>query len=304
MNINFDVSDIDIIEFGIGQGKDEKVLYSLLPTDHTVKEALTKVVENTLAGNIRNTVAPSFFDPSEKYGNEEYVVLPLQHELATSLSEFHKAESLSTSTPQLPQLRRASCYFMRCTDKDERRLTALNRASHFKATLGKQGRMVALFSDTLRVIPDPVMQLNTGFDILIDSEFVHILHPASFRALGNVDEVIAQAIPKNVEAISQAAPYVDWSNIEEYAVSHSRAASLLASINSQGYAKNIDQNALELLCQKTGLALDTSRNQLVVPKEQILDFLEVIDRRRYEIGLVPNVPEQYKASSRTRVRRS
>ena len=158
-----------------------------------------------------------------------------------------------------------------------------------------------VMSDSLHVIADPVLQLNAGFDIVIDSEFIHILHPASFRALGNVDEALVEAIPRNVSAISQTASYVDWSNIEVYAVSHPRAAGLLASIHTQGYADGLDQAALESLCGRTGVTLNSSRGQIVVPDEQILPFLEVIDRRRYEVGLVPNIPEQYRAASRTRV---
>ena len=208
---------------------------------------------------------------------------------------------MSLNAPELQRLRRASCYFLRATDNSGRRLTALNRASQFKATLGRQGRLMALLSDSLHVIPDPVMQLSAGFDIVMDSEFIHILHPASFRSLGNVDEAIAQAVPRNIEAISQVAHYVDWSNIEEYAGGHSRAASLLASIRTQGYASNLDKAALELLCLRTGVLIETSGGQIAVPEGQILPFLEVMDRRRYEIGLVPDTPEQYRASSRARV---
>ena len=250
------------------------------------------------------TTAPTHFDPAEKYGGNEYLVLPLHHELSATLAELHEANSLSLNTPELGRLRRAFCYFLRGTDSSGRRLTALNRASQFKATLGRQGRLMMLLSDALHVIPDPVMQLNVGFDIVMDSEFIHILHPASFRTLGNVDEAIAEAVPRNVDVISQAASYVDWSNIEGYAVGHSRAASLLASIRTQGYAEDLDKAELESLCTRTGVVLDTSGGQISVPDGQILPFLEVIDRRRYEIGLVPNTPEQYRASSRTRVARS
>ena len=305
MNVDFDMSQNVTAEFGVGQREGDTVQFFLMPVDDTVQDALLREAESTMtsiASIAPMTANAPHFDPSEKYGNKEYVVLPLQHELAAFLAELHEADNLSLTTPKLESLRNAYCYFLRGTDRNGRRLTALNRASQFKATLGRQGRLLMLFSDALQVIPDPVMQLNVGFDIVIDSEFIHILHPASFRALGNIDEAIAQAVPQNVNAISQVASYVDWSNIEEYAVGHSRAASLLASIRTQGYAGNLDQAALQSLCRRTGVALETYQGQVVVPKEQIISFLEVIDRRRYEIGLVPNRPEQYKASSRTRVR--
>ena len=303
MNIAFDMSKVRTTEFGVGQKSSKEVKYSLLPVDDTVQEALLREIQSSLNGIAQQTAAPLYFDPAEKYSGNEYVVLPIQHELAASLTELHEADRLKLESPNLSRLRNSFSYFLRGTDNEGKRLTAINRSAQFKATLGRQGRLV-IMSDSLRVISDPVMQLNAGFDIVIDAEFVHIFHPASFRALGNVDEAIAQAIPRNVEAISQAAPYVDWANIEEYAVSHSRAASLLASIRTQGYAENLDKSALESLCMRTSVEIDTSGGQVVVPDDQVLSFLEVIDRRRYDIDLVPNTPEQYRASSRARLGRN
>ena len=301
MNIEFDFSQIRTTEFGVGHKVGEDMRYSLLPVDDTVQAALRREAEAMATRISQETADPPHFDPAEKYGNNEYLVLPLQHELAASLAEFHEADHLSSNTPQLENLRSTISYFLRGTDTDGRRLTALNRASQFKATLGRQGRLIAWLSDSLHVISDPVMQLNAGFDIVIDEEFIHILHPASFRALGGVDEAIAESVPRNIEAISQEASFVDWTNVEMYATSHSRAANLLASIRTQGYAENLDKTELEALCKRIGVALDTSQGQVVVPNDQILPFLEVVDRRRYDIGLVPSTPEQYRASSRTRV---
>lgn len=301
MQIEFEFSPTDTIEFGVGQKEGEVVRYFLLPVDNTVQEALRGEVQTLLNDFSQKATAPQQYDPAEKYSSEEYLVLPTDHKLSASLVEFHEADVLQRSPPDLQLLRGALCYFMRGTDGKGRRLTALNRASQFKATLGKQRILMALVSDALRVTPDPIMQLNAGFDIVIDSEHVHIFRPASFKALGNVDEEVAQAVPQNVAAISRTASFVEWSNIGKYAASHPRAASLLASIRSQGFAEKLDEDALKVLCQSTGVKLDISGEHIAVPDDQILPFLEVIDRRRYEIGLVPDTPEQYKASSRTRV---
>ena len=301
MTIDFDMSHIRTTEFGLGQRVGEVVQYSLLAVDNTVQDALRGETLSMLSRVAQEATNPRHYDPAEKYENNEYLVLPLDHDLSASLAELHEAANLSRSTPDLQLLSSALSYFMRGTDRNGRRLTALNRAAQFKATLGRQGRLMMLVSDTLRVIPSPVMQLNAGFDIVIDSKWVHIFHPASFRILGNVDEEIAQAVPRNVKAISQAASFVEWSNIEEFATMRPRAASLLASIRTQGFAENLEKAALESLCQRTGVKLDTSQEQVKVPDDQIIPFLEVIDRRRYDIGLVPNTPEQYKASSRTRI---
>lgn len=305
MRIEFDLSQFRTTEFGLGRRAGRRagqvVKYSLLAVDNEVQDALREETQVMLSRVAEEATNPRQYDPAEKYGNDEYLVLPLDHVLSASLAELHEAANLSRITPELQVLRTASSYFMRGTDRNGRRLTALNRATQFKATLGRQGRIMALVSDTLRVIPDPVMQLNAGFDIVIDSKQIHIFRPASFRTLGNVDEAVAQAVPRNVEAISQAAYFVEWSNIQEFATTRPRAASLLASIRTQKFAENLDKAALKSLCLRTGVEIDTSQEHIAVPDDQIIPFLEVIDRRRYDIDLVPNTPEQYKASSRTKI---
>ena len=109
-------------------------------------------------------------------------------------------------------------------------------------------------------------------------------------------EAIAEAVPRNIKAIQSQIGYVEWSAIEEYATSHSRAANLLASIRTDGYGDNLDRSALESDCEAGGILLTDVAGELVVPDGQIIDFLEVVDRRRYVSRLVAGVTERYKAS--------
>ena len=39
----------------------------------------------------------------------------------------------------------------------------------------------------------------------------------------------------------------------------------------------------------------------MVDENHVMGFLEVLDRRRYEIELVANFPEQYRAASRSKL---
>ena len=161
--------------------------------------------------------------------------------------------------------------------------------------------MVQLVNNTLRTVDEPILQLNSDWDILIDSDYVHIVNTASFMALGDVDEALRDAIPRNIGIIRNSLGYVDWTNIEEYATDHPRAAGLLASIQSRGYADNLNRSALVELCDSTGVMVEESGGMVSVVDRDILGFLEVIDRRRYPIELVPSQPEQYRASSRSRL---
>ena len=96
-------------------------------------------------------------------------------------------------------------------------------------------------------------------------------------------------------------PFVDMSTLSEYAKQHPRAARYLASINTQSWAKGVDNIALKTLCDATGVEIMEQAGQITISDRHVMGFLEVLDRRRYEIGLVANNLEQFKASSRQRI---
>ena len=137
MNVDFDISEIQTTEFGVGQKVGDGVHYSLLPADDTVQAALRQEAESILNNISQETSNTPHFDPAEKYANNEYLVLPLQHEWAASLAELHEADHLSLNSPQLNDLRTAFCYFLRGTDNDGRRLTALNQSVSVQSHVGK-----------------------------------------------------------------------------------------------------------------------------------------------------------------------
>ena len=301
MNLDFDLEHIVTTEFGVGETTEGNRDFVSVPVDLQVQEVLAELARSTSGSIDQDKMSAPHFDPAEKYANREYVVLPLDSDLAAPLTEFHRTDKLDLVTPQLDRLRQSFCYFSRFTDTQNRRLTALRRASQFKAIIGKQNRLISLVADTLRTIQDPVFQLNADFDVLVDSELIHIVHPESFRILSQIDAAIAEAVPRNIQSIQTSLPYVDWVDIEKYGIGHSRAAGLLASIRTRRYADNLNRDAFIALCRKTGVEVDASQNQVVIPEGQVMAFLEVLDRRRYEVNLVSDRPEQYRASSRERL---
>ena len=92
--------------------------------------------------------------------------------------------------------------------------------------------------------------------------------------------------------------FVDFSGIEVYALKHPRAARYLASIRSQEQWKNVEKRALKALCKRTGVKFSEIDGKLVIADEHVMGFLEVVDRRRYEVTLVKGSPERFKAASR------
>ena len=214
--------------------------------------------------------------------------------------DLHKAENFPIEGDALKDPQKLSSYFVRLTDHQERRLTGLRRASQFKGLLKKKNQLMRVVDDTLQIVEEEVFRLDNDFDLLIDSENFHILRPNAFEAMGKLNEAILDVVPTNVNHIQQSIPFLDFENVESYASQRPRAARYLASIRSQNL-RGINRSALQALCKKTGVELKADRGKLTVNERYILDFLEVLDRRRYVDELDPKTPECYGAASRKKI---
>lgn len=297
MNLDFDLNDVAVTEFGVGVDDASGQTYVAIPVDAEVQEALRQMVKATWEELQRDEVGPTRYDPSEKHGSKEYLYLSVDDILAEAVRALHEATNFGISSLQDPSA--IFCYFARLTDKKNRRLTALRRAAQFKGVLKK--RLIRILDDTIKMVEDSVFKLDNDFDLLVDSTNVHILRPSAFEAAGNLRQAILDAVPRNMLAIRKDLPFVNFDNIEEYAATRSRAARYLASIRSLAETKNIDKAALKRLCKRTDVEVKESNGKIFVASGHEIAFLEVLDRRRYEVNLVKNKPEQFRAASRRKL---
>jgi hypothetical protein len=134
-----------------------------------------------------------------------------------------------------------------------------------------------------------------------DGAAVHILRPSGFEFVGQLQGAVLAAAPKNVKAIRKELAFVEFTAIEEYATTHPRAARYLASILAQDGAKRINRAALKTWCKRTGVEIAEAKGKIIVEKAQVMAFLEVLDRRRYEVELVKGTPERFRAGSRRKL---
>jgi hypothetical protein len=271
-----------------------------VPVGADVQETLREMVKATWDAIRRNADEPGKYEPSEKHEGTESLYLPSDDELAASIRELHEATNLSTDAGALDEPDDVFCYFGRLVDSKNRRLTAVRRASQFKGILKSKNRLVRMIDDTLEIIPDTVFKLDNDFDLLVDGKTVHILRPSGFEYVGRLQSAILEAAPKNIAAIRKDVSFVLFDGIEEYAGKHPRAARYLASICGQE-TKNIDKSLLKKLCKLTGVEVSESKGQLRVAAGHEMGFLEVLDRRRYEVSLIMEEPELYRASSRRKI---
>jgi hypothetical protein len=299
MALNFDFAKVKVTEFGIGRDTNTGSDYRLVPVDQGVQSALTEMAEATWLAAHNLTADPPRYEPSEKYGSTEYVYLPLDDELATTLRNLHQANNLPMDAGALRDPDGVSIYFARLADKSGRRLTALKRAAQFKGAL--KGQFVRFLSDALRLVEDRLFRLDAEFDVLIDSERVHVLRPAGFEALADMNETLLSVLPKHVAALERDMPFVDFAPILGFASKHPRAARYLASIHAQGETASIDSQRLITQCALNEVEICRANGVIKVGERNIMGFLEVLDRRRFSVELVTGSPERYTAPSRRRL---
>lgn len=299
MNPDFDFNSIRITEFGVGRDDGNAQSFCCVAVDGNVQAALREVVMVTWEAMRELSKDPPMYDPSEKYASSEYVQLPLDHDLAKRMRELHQAHNLLVDTTALSNPERVFCYFARMADKQDRHLTALRRATQFKGVL--KSRLIRLVTDALKLIEDRVFKLDNDFDLLVDANHIHILRPSGFEFAGKLQDAVLAAVPQNVKAIQCDLQFVEFRGIQDYASKHPRAARYLASIRAQKQTQSIDKAALKKLCEDTGVEIQEVNDKITLQEGHVLGFLEVLDRRRYELELVRGSPERFRATSRRKI---
>lgn len=296
MQLDFDLDHVAMAEFGVG--RKQPAMFYFVPVDAKVKVALQGMVRKTVELMGEDEGPIPYYQPSEKYGSTESCYLDSDDPMAKLFCEVSSAVNRPPD-PQFPKdLANVTCYFVQLTDRSGRQATAFRRAVYFKG-LAKRP-LLHWARGTLELVDDRVFKLDTYFDLIVDSKRVHILRPKSFELLGGLKEQILKAVPDNVSMLAAELPYVDFDSVESYAEERIRAAGYVSSIR-QHNLKGMDMASLEDLCRTTGVNVKRVNGRLTVPDEDVMGFLEVLDRRRYGVELVRNSPEYYRATSRQKV---
>ena len=95
-------------------------------------------------------------------------------------------------------------------------------------------------------------------------------------------------------------PFVDLDGVASAAGNSIRAARMLSSILMQGVT-GVTLASLQDECRQTGVQIVVDNGAVSVPDNQIWDFLDTLDRRRWRSSLLPRGDEFYRASTRRQV---
>lgn len=298
MPLDFDLNNIESVEFGVGLENGDQSAFVLVPLDADAQDAIEEMARATWTAMVEITEDPPLYDPGEKHAGMEYVHLPLDVDLALRMRELQTAVNMATDANAMSDPGPIVSYFAMMTDTNGKRLTGLRRATHFKGVL--KNHLLRFMTDALRIVEDPVFRLDHDFDVLVDSSTVHILRPSAFEFAGKIQRAVLEAVPSAIAAVQADLSFVDLSSIESYASTRPRAARYLASIRSQPL-KDINPESLLDLCVRTNVAVTQDGDKLTIDPGSEMAFLEVLDRRRYDLELIDGVPERFKAGSRSRI---
>ena len=274
MILDFDFSDINVKEFGIGKDESNGQTFSLVPVDTDIQNALSEMVVNTWNEMQNLSEDPRKYEPSEKYEGCEYIYLPLDDDLSERMRDLHLANNLPMGNNSFSNPNDIFCYFVQMTDSSGRRLTAIRRATQFKGVLSK--RLIRVITNSLKLITGHVFKLDNDFDFIVDSRNIYVLRPSGFEFTCKLQDAILAAVPKNILDIQKDIPFLDFDGIEQYAISHTRAARYLASIRSQKKTENIDKDYLAALCRRTGVEIREENGKIIVNDGHVMGLLEVL----------------------------
>lgn len=179
-----------------------------------------------------------------------------------------------------------------------RRYSAWRRATYLKRTLNRN--VIRWVDNSYELDTEPTFILDVDFDLVCDDRDVYIWRPSTFESLLGLQAKVREATQVNISRIESAAMFLDLSGIAEYVSGSMRAARCLSSIaHDSPSSLKIGLVVAEL--QKTNVPHSVNNGKLSVDPSDALDFLYVLDRRRYVSELTTSGREVYSASSRRKV---
>jgi hypothetical protein len=297
-----DLSRIENVELGVGIGTGENLALFSLPIEDNIGDELVGMYRTTLSNWDEVDGEPREFNPSEKPAAKDKLIWPnTEEDCPTSYRCFQTGtiDHIGDLAARASELR---FYFARISDRDESRVVAVASANVFKRA-ARANKIVRFWNSSLRILRDPVFQLDYDFDFWIEVNEVKILRPRKFVFICEMQDVIREAAPRNVEAINEHLPMFDLRPIAAAAKEKSRVANLVASIRNQNLMVDLNLEKFTNRCTRIGIEFEQENGRMVVAEKDIVKFLEVIDCRRYSTDLTNNDPAEWLASGRDRAKR-
>ncbi len=296
----FDFQNITSVNFGVSLRSNGNMHF--IPTDPATKEALKATLRTT-----RNALAalPGNWEPhdiSEDYGDRRKVYAPRNSEFMAELSAIYQAGTLADLTDIHNHAHDVDYYFAEFRDAQNRRAVAIRKATRLKGTLNARNRLMRLVDDTLVLIQDDVLHLDTEFDVIVTEANVFILNVRSMEQVAKIVQHVAATAKAKIQSIQDAVTFLDLSRIAADIERHPRMARHAASIAANPNLAHFQRPVIEAHAAQHGIKFKVLANgRLQCRTTDEAKLLEILDARRYHIDLAGNGGDPYRATARQKV---
>lgn len=296
--MDFDINNVRLVTFyGFFDqtGNPEHIQIPIhLSIQQELEEILRKTFQNIGLPASANTL--DIFNPAENYTKECSLKLALNTSYISTFATVITLTNLPSRTNALDNILHLKYYYAVFTDSSDRKLYAFHRAGTFKRIVNSK---LAFFNGgLLEVVNQPIFKLDNDFDFVVFDNQIYIFRVSGFEYITNAIEKIKSSASDNANQISAKVNYLDLSNIATYAMSHTKSARLLASINSRTDLNRIEKAKLVRNCNELGVVfVEDVHGSISITSGHEYNFLCLLDRRLYKVDLV-NQSEKYEATGR------
>lgn len=295
--MNFDFTTIEAVTFGVGRRNSRGVRFFNVPIARNVREELSDMAMETVAGMQKVSESPGTYEPSQRYGALEHLTLQLDDPLAGLFNNLFQTDSFEAGGASvLREPRGVFCYVCRFVDGDDRKLVGVRRSQSFRGALRKKHLILPLVADELRMVDDHLFRLDSDFDVLIDDQQVCVFRPGGFEAIGSLQAVIKNAAVDNIQALHDGLPFVRITGVTARTITLTMARQLASVIRQSSDGITLD--SLRAACDTNSVDYNVVDGKLEFESNSASDLLDILDRRLYVDDLVPGDPRRYRASNR------
>jgi hypothetical protein len=296
--MSFNFAAIKSIEFGVCLDSEGGEIYRQIPVDAEVQEALKEILDTTREALGLKDGELEAFEPAQKYSATERLVAKLDSPFMKKIKAIYLAENLQVDAQSMKETDSLVFYFAVFQDSKGEKLLAVRRATQFKGVLKARNRLISLIYDTLQLVGDDVFKLDNDFDYLVFDGQVCIYRPSGFEYTAGIENEIAAKALEMTGEVAKSISCVDFTDLTKYVSKHRRAARLIASLRARDDLHLTSAVKLKKGCKQNGIEFTTSKGKIIPADGYELAFLELLDRRRYNVSLIEEQDEFYVAGSR------
>ena len=299
----FNYGNINTVEFGVCIDTDDGEKHFLIPIDNNVKNALKEMLLATreALGLTQSNARLDTYQPSEKYASVERLTTPLDDSSHEKLKEIYNATNIPTDPDSLNEPAAIVYYFSIFHDRNQNKLFAIKKATQFRGIVKSRKFIVQFINETLKIVEDKIFRLDRDFDYYICDNTIFILRVNAFESTSDMIGSILAKASENAQDLGRSIKFLECQGIADFVLKHTRAARILASIRSRKDLAKTSLTKLKKECNANKIKIKQHKGKIFPEPGYELDFLQMLDRRRFNVALTDDGLEYFEATGRRNV---